>query len=195
MIRLRASLLVPIFAMLACGQIVGIQDVPTPIGRTDAGSTGDASDATDGDASDAARDDMADDTSGDDRSLPDVSSVPVETGAADSMVPGEASVDAAVDAAPVCAATWNTVNTNCNSCGVANCCATLGSCQARDDAGLSRCAELVDCITGYTGSPPGLGEMDCTQDQKSTSSEIAAADAVLLCVRTACGGSGPCHGL
>ncbi len=103
--------------------------------------------------------------------------------------PAEASVDAAV-----CAATWNTQVVNCNSCGVANCCAVLGSCQALDDTGLSRCAELVSCITGYTGSAVGLGEMNCTADQKSTPSEIAAADAVLLCVRTACG-MGACHGL
>ena len=193
MSQLRASLLTSIFAMVACGQIVGIRDVPTPIDRTDAGSMREAGDALGDDASEAP-DATTGDASGDDRSLADVSSPEVDAAAVDSVAPEAGSAEASVDAAPVCAATWNTVSTNCNGCGVANCCAVLGSCQALDDTGLSRCAQLVDCITGYTGSPPGLGEMDCTADQKSTSSEIAAADAVLLCVRTACG-MNACRGL
>jgi hypothetical protein len=196
MTRLRASLLVQTLGMVACAQIIGIEDVPTP-DRMDSGSTPDTGgDATGGDSGGALDDGGVRDASGDDRSLADVSSPGVDAAAVDSTAPEAGSADAGVDAAGfVCAPTWNTANLNCNSCGVANCCAVLGSCQALDDTGLSRCAELVTCITGYTGSAPGLGEMNCTQDQKSTSSEIAAADAVLLCVRTACGGSGACHGL
>ena len=194
MTRLRASLLAQTFGMVACAQIVGIEDVPTPVDRMDAGSTREEDDATRGDSGAGHDDGATPDASGDNDSPADVSSPEVDAAAVDSTAPDAGSAEASVDAA-VCAATWNTVNTKCNTCGIANCCAVLGSCQQLDDTGLSRCAELVDCITGYTGSPPGLGEMDCTQDQKSTPSEIAAADAVLLCVRTACGGTGACHGL
>ena len=153
MTRLRASLLVQTLGMVACAQIIGIEDVPTP-DRMDSGSTPETGgDATGGDSGGALDDGGVRDASGDDCSLADVSSPGVDAAAVDSTAPEAGSAEAGVDAA-VCAATWNTQVMKCNSCGVANCCAVLGSCEALDDTGLSRCAELVNCITGYTARRP-----------------------------------------
>ncbi len=51
MTRLRASLLVQTLGMVACAQIIGIEDVPTPVDRMDSGSTPETGgDATGGDS-------------------------------------------------------------------------------------------------------------------------------------------------
>ena len=51
-----------------------------------------------------------------------------------------------------CAATWNTYVAACNSCGIMQCCGELATCEAVG-MGPNRCAELVECVASYTGSP------------------------------------------
>jgi hypothetical protein len=194
----RASMFMQILATVACGEIVGIGDVPTPVEIPADGAPKPAAEASASDASEAIPEATTREESGSDGSPGDVASPPADV-ALDTSSP-EASVDASVDATPdaaSCAASWNPVVPACNACGIAHCCAQLGACQVLDDGGLdhgiSRCAYLVVCITGYTGTPPpGTGDANCRRDGMNSDSEYALAEDALNCARamcpTACGG-------
>lgn len=189
----RASMVLQILATVACGEIVGIHDVPTPIDGSSDGAPVEAT-AVDGrvaDSSEAVAD-AANEASENDGSLGDVASPPGDAFLETSTQ--EASADASGDASPdaaSCSAQWNPANAACNACGIEQCCGQLATCQMLDDGGLdhgvSRCAYLVICITGYTGTnPPGSHDTICMNDLKDTSSEFTIAEAALTCVRTMC---------
>lgn len=184
-----AWLLVAVAACVACGELVGIHEVPIPADAgMDAPAPEDARGSTDHqdlDSGDANLDGTSHEGSSEEGPDADGASAPGD-GAADSAGPDvgvvEASVDAGVDAA--CAATWNTYVAACNSCGIMQCCGELATCEAVG-MGPNRCAELVECVASYTGAPMS-GDERCEADEAYTSSEIANAEAALSCIRTNC---------
>jgi predicted small lipoprotein YifL len=193
--------------LAACGELVGIGDVPTPAdGSADAAAPEDATDSTDNSALDAAgapRGAPSDTGPGGegpdgDGSTDDVSSAAVDGGSGTPITEAaapEVSTEAVGDAA-ACTATWDPYDSDCNTCGIAMCCAQLATCEVVDDAGLdrgmSRCATLVYCIAGYTGTvPPMSGDGLCKMDDQYSPSELADEDAALSCIRTQCSASCP----
>jgi hypothetical protein len=177
-------------ACVACGELVGIHDVPTPAdGGIDAPASEDARGSTDRDdldSGDANLDGASHEGAGEEAPDGDGSSAPGD-GAPDSGGPdvgaAEASVEAGFDAA-ACAATWNTEVAACNSCGIMQCCGELATCESVG-MGPNRCAGLLACVVGYTGSPM-TGDQRCEADEPYTSSEIANAEAALSCIRSDC---------
>ncbi len=191
------ELLLLTLATVACGQIVGIDDVPTPVDGGVASSPKDASgmDSNVRDATEASGDASILDAFGDQRSPGDLTSVP-DDAAMESTAP-DAGDTGGVDGA-ACAATWFIYGQTCDECGKAHCCPELAACEVVDDAGLdqgrSRCAALIYCIMGYTGTlPPGTGDTNCKNDGKYSPSELANEDAALSCIRASC--SVECKGL
>jgi hypothetical protein len=186
----RTWLLVAIAACVACGELVGIRDVPIPADAgMDVPTSADARGSTDGDdldSGDAGLDGASPEGAVEAGPGGDGSSAPGDA-APDSEGPDvgvvEASVDAGFDAA-ACAATWNTEVAACNSCGIVQCCGELATCEAVG-MGPNRCAGLLACVVGYTGSPM-TGDQRCEADEPYTSSEIANAEAALSCIRSNC---------
>ena len=191
---LRVPLMLSILTTVACGELIGIRDVPIPEdGGADATTPDDARASSSGDDRDtgpASDDGPARDAPVDEGPGADGPSVTLD-GAMESAVPEaspEAGADAGVDAG--CGATWYTYNLpKCNACGIANCCGQLATCEALDSTGLhsgrSHCGALLYCITGYTGSPNG--EQTCEQDDPTYStSDVANVDAALSCIRASC---------
>jgi hypothetical protein len=205
---LRAPLALQLLVTVAaCGELVGIGEVPTPAEggvdatRMDAGGSNDDSDLDSSRAAaDGATQDGPVDGTGADAASGEGSTAPVD-GSAESAPPDAGAVDASAEAsvdAATCAATWDPYQLSCNSCGIAQCCPQLAACEVVDEAGLdmgmSRCAALVYCITGYTGtSPPMTGDTNCKLDDQYTPTELANESAVLSCARTSC--SAECPGL
>ncbi len=186
--------------LAACGELVGIGDVPIPADSgLDAAAPTDATASGDSgvDSAGATRDAPSDtgpggEGPGGEGSIDDASSAAVDgdSGSAIAEAAVEASTEAGGDAA-ACTATWDTYDADCNTCGIAMCCAQLATCEVVDDAGLdrgmSRCAALVYCITGYTGTvPPMSGDGLCKMDDQYSPSELSEEDAALSCVRTQC---------
>ena len=207
------SVLVVLPALLAaasCGAIVGIDDVPVPLGDSGVEATapvakGDAR----GDVMDVdvATEDVRSVGPGGDgsgaTSRDGASAGPTDNGGSDSSTGdgdrdsqggdgaaldvGQATVDSSA-----CAAQWNTYDDGCNACGIAHCCAELATCEAPDDAGVNsagrtHCAALLFCIAGYTGTlPPMHGDPLCKMDDHYLPSEESNADGAIACVRSSC---------
>jgi predicted small lipoprotein YifL len=205
---LRAPLALQLLVTVAaCGELVGVGEVPTPAEggvdatRTDArGSSDDAGLDSSGGRTDGATPDGPGDGPGVEAASGEGSTVPVD-GSVEAAAPEAGAVDASTEAGvetAACTATWDTYRLSCNACGIAQCCTQLAACEVVDDAGLdmgmSRCAALVYCITGYSGSsPPMLGDTNCKMDDQYSPTELANESAVLSCARTSC--SVECPGL
>ncbi len=199
-------------AAASCGAIVGIDDVPVPVGDSGIEPTAPTAerdargDVLDIDiATEEARSEGPD-GDGSDASTPDgTSAAPADSSDSDSSTgdggrdaqsgDGAAARDAGEAAAmdsSACSAQWNTYDDGCNACGIAHCCDELATCEAPDDAGVDKagrthCPALLYCIAGYTGTlPPMHGDPLCKMDDHYLPSEESNADRAIACVRSNC---------
>jgi hypothetical protein len=201
---LRVPLMLSILTTVACGELIGIRDVPIPDdGGADATTPDGARGSSSGDDRDtglAGGDAPVLDAPVDEGPGTDGPSVTLD-GAMESAVPEagppEAGRDTGVDTG--CGLTWNpyTGAAQCNACGIMLCCGELATCEAVDDAGsfmgTSYCAAFVNCVAGRKGSgTPAGNETLCEGDVPVSSSERANADAALSCIRASCA---DCSGL
>jgi hypothetical protein len=190
-------MVLPVLVTVACGELVGIRDVPNP---EDASAPMDARDATMDDSADAqvaSRDGSNADDADEGAPRGDGSGATAD-GGGESSAP-EASAEADVDGV-ACAATWNTYSMHCNDCGIAHCCIQLADCEMLDefasDGGLSPCAFLVSCITSYQNTPPfGSHDQQCIDQGQYSQSDQANARAALSCIRASCPSESDCSGL
>jgi hypothetical protein len=203
---LRVPLMLSILATVACGELIGIHDVPIPDdGGADATTPNDARGSSSGDDRDtglASGDGPTQDAPVDEGPGADGPSMTID-GAMESAVPEagaiEAGPDTGVDAA-ACALVWNPYANagDCNACGIMLCCSELATCEAVDDAGpdmgTSFCGAFVTCVAGRKGSgtPAGNETLCEQQDVPVSPSERANADAALSCIRANCAA---CSGL
>ena len=207
----RALVVLPTWlAAASCGAIVGIDEVPVPLGDSgiEAAVPVSERDAR-GDVmgTDVATEDVRSAGRGGDGSggtSHDGTSVgPADNGGSDSSIgdgarDSEGGDSAALDAgeptvdSSACSAQWNTYDNGCNACGIAHCCDELATCEAPDDAGVNsagrtHCAALLFCIAGYTGTlPPMHGNPLCKMDDHYLPSEESNADRAIECVRSSC---------
>jgi hypothetical protein len=207
----RALVVLPtLLAAAACGTIVGIDEVPVPLGDSGVEATAPVAERdARGDVMgvDVATEDVRGVGPGGDgsgaTSHDGTSAGPTDNGGSDSST-GEGGRDsqggdsAALDdgAATVdssaCSAQWNMYDDGCNACGIAHCCAELATCEAPDDAGVNsagrtHCAALLFCIAGYTGTLPAMhGDPLCKMDDHYLPSEESNANRAVECVRSSC---------
>jgi hypothetical protein len=215
--RIALVALPALLAAASCGAIVGIDDVPVPLG--DSGIEATAPMAGGGARGDVTGIDVATEDvrsmgpGGDSRAATShdaTSGSPPDSGGSDSSTEeggrdSQGADSAALDVAEAtvdssaCSAQWNTYDDGCNACGIAHCCAELATCEAPDDAGVNsagrtHCTALLYCIAGYTGTlPPMHGDPLCKVDDHYLPSEESDADLAIACVRSSCPSA--CSGL